>query len=83
MVFVTDNADYISTLNTEAKINADDISSNALSITSNAEDVENNAEAIADNTDALTNLNDMPNITAIKVKYRIYSCVVFQKWISN
>ena len=78
---ISDNADHISTLNTEAKINADDILSNALSITSNTDDVEDNADAIADNTDALPNLNDMPDITAIKVKYRICSCVAFQKWL--
>ena len=78
---ISDNADHISRLNTEADTNANDILSNALSIASNTDDVEDNADAIVDNTDALPNLNDMPDITAIKVKYRVCSCVAFQKWL--
>ena len=70
----SDNADHISTLNTEAEINVDDISSNAASITSNADDTEDNADAIADNADELSILKVMPNITAMKVNIRfIYS----------
>ena len=65
---ISDNAGDIATLIAEAIINADDISSNADSITSNTDDTEDNEGAIANNTATLEPLK-LVNITGIQVKH--------------
>ena len=84
LVFVTGNADDISTnsdnisdnekdiatLVAEAIINEEDILSNAGDISSNTDDIEDNADAIATNTANLEPLK-LINITNIQVKLMI------------
>ena len=67
---ISDNADDIATLIAEEIINDEDISSNADSITSNTDDTEDNADAIADNTANLEPIK-LINITGIQVKHMI------------
>ena len=59
----------IAKLIVETDNNADAISSNIVSIKSNADVIEENADLISNNTASLENLTNIPDITALQVRY--------------
>ena len=67
------NAEHIAKLIVEADNNADaTITSNAVRIKNNVDALEDNADSISNNTANLENLTNMPDITALQVKYVVY-----------
>ena len=66
------NAEHIAKLIVEADNNADAITSNAVRIKNDVDALEDNADSISNNTANLENLTNMPDITALQVKYVVY-----------